>query len=427
MENVAHVSYLTGSFDIMIEAFLPDTEGLFKFLTQDLEKIEGISYAETWNVLRTDKFNYMWESENVGVRPAAPPEEAAPTPGHEDHQPATRGCPMFTVIQTDRGASDRLTEDAVFAGSGLDISFVRHELHSEEGLIEACAAADAIIPAYAPLTARVLDELPRCRIVAFMATGFNSVDVAAATEHGIVVTNVPDYCTAEVADHALGFLLDLGRNISRLHDSVRAGAWDYEACGKPGRIGDQSLGIVGLGRIGSAVARRALAFGLTVRASDPYVDEAAMTALGVEKTDLDAILECDFVSLHCSLTDETLRIIDAAGLARMRPTAFFINAARGACVDTQALTQALADGRIAGAALDVVDPEPLPAGHPMYSMPNVIITPHSAFMSRVSEKEAREKACQEIVKALRGETPLYVRNPEVLERDDLRLSAPSPT
>ncbi|MGZ8481910.1 MAG: C-terminal binding protein, partial [Candidatus Limnocylindria bacterium] len=330
-------------------------------------------------------------------------------------------------IQTDRGASDRIVEDSVFASSGLDIEFRRHELTTEDELIEACAAADAIIPAYAPLTARVLDELPRCRIVAFMATGFNSVDMAAATERGIVVTNVPDYCTAEVADHALGFLLDLGRNISRLHDSVQAGAWDYEACGKPGRIGNQSLGIVGLGRIGGAVARRALAFGLTVRASDPYVDEAAMTALGVEKTDLDDVLECDFVSLHCSLTDETLRIIDAAALARMRPTAFFINTARGACVDTQALTRSLADGRIAGAALDVVNPEPLPAGHPLYAMPNVIITPHTAFMSRVSEREAREKACREVVRALRGETPLYVRNPEVLQRDGLRLSAPSPT
>jgi D-3-phosphoglycerate dehydrogenase len=334
---------------------------------------------------------------------------------------------MFTVIQTDRGASDRVVEDAVFTSSGLDISFVRLELESEDELIEACAAATAIIPAYAPLTARVLDELPRCRIVAFMATGYNSVDMAAATERGIVVTNVPDYCTAEVADHALGFLLDLGRNISRLHDCVLAGAWDYEACGKPDRLGNQSLGIVGLGRIGSAVARRALAFGLTLKASDPYVDEAAMSALGVEKTDLDGVLACDYVSLHCSLTDETRRIIDAAALARMKPTAHFINTARGACVDTAALTQALSDGRLAGAALDVVDPEPLPAGHPLYSMPNVILTPHTAFMSWVSEKEAREKACAEVVRALRGEVPHYVLNPEVLERDCLRLSLPSVT
>ena len=272
---------------------------------------------------------------------------------------------MFTVIQTDRGASDRIVEDAVFAGSGLDISFVRLELDSEEGVIEECAAADALIPAYVPLTARVLDALPSCRIIAFMATGFNSVDMAAATERGIVVTNVPDYCTAEVADHALGFLLDLGRNISRLHDSVLAGAWDYEACGKPGRIGDQSLGIIGLGRIGSAVARRAAGFGLAVKASDPYVDEATMNALGVQKASLDEVLACDYVSLHCALNDETRGIIGAGALARMKPGAFLVNTARGTCVDTQALTAALQAGAIAGAALDVVSPEPLPAGHPL--------------------------------------------------------------
>ena len=330
---------------------------------------------------------------------------------------------MFTVIQTDRGASDRVVEDSVFEGSGLDIAFQRHELTTEDELIAVCAGAHAVIPAYAPLTARVLDALPSLRIVAFMATGYNSVDLDAATERGIVVTNVPDYCTAEVADHALGFLLDLGRNISRLHDCVLAGAWDYEACGKPDRISNQSLGIIGLGRIGSAVARRAASFGLTLKASDPYVDAAAMQALGVEKATLDDVLACDYVSLHCALTDETRDIIDAEALAKMRPSAYLINTARGACVDAEALTAALQAGAIAGAGLDVVSPEPLPHGHPLYSMPNVIITPHTAFMSCVSEKEAREKACLEVVRALRGETPDYVRNPEVLERGGLRLTA----
>ena len=197
----------------------------------------------------------------------------------------------------------------------------------------------------------------------------------------------------------------------------------YEACGKPDRIGDQRLGIIGLGRIGSAVARRARGFGLTVLASDPYIDEAAMTELGVRKTGLDEVLGCDYVSLHCALTGETRSIIDSAALARMRPTAFLINTARGPCVETEALTAALAERRIAGAALDVVSPEPLPDGHPLYAMPNVIITPHAAFLSRVSEREAREKACLEVVRALRGEVPHYVRNPEVLERVGLRLSA----
>ena len=329
---------------------------------------------------------------------------------------------MFTVIQTDRGASDREVEDGVFDACGLDVEFRRLELVDEDDLIAACGEADALIPAYVPLTARVLDELPRCRIVAFMATGFNSVDLEAATVRGIVVTNVPDYCTAEVADHTLGFILNLGRNISRLHDSVRKGGWEYEACGRPDRFSRQTLGIVGLGRIGGAVARRAAAFGLSVLASDPFVGEQAMAAFGVRKTGLDEVLGCDYVSLHCVLTEETRRIVDAAALAAMKPSAFLVNAARGTCVDTEALTSALVSGRIAGAALDVVDPEPLPEGHPLLTHPNVIITPHAAFLSRVAEKEAREKTCLEVVRALRGEVPRSVCNPDVLTRDGLRLA-----
>jgi D-3-phosphoglycerate dehydrogenase len=333
---------------------------------------------------------------------------------------------MFTVIQTDRGASDKIVELGVFDACGLDVSFERLELETEDEVVRECAAADALIPAYAPLTAAVLDQLPRCRIVAFMATGYNSVDLEAATGRGIVVTNVPDYCTQEVADHALGFLLALGRNLLRHHSCVLDGRWDYEACGKPDRISHQTLGIIGLGRIGTAVARRAHGFGLTVMASDPNVDEATMAAAGVRKTGLDEVLRCDYVSLHCALTPETMGIIGADALAAMKPTAYLINTARGACVDIEALTAALIAGGVAGAALDVLSPEPLPAGHPLYALPNVILTPHTAFMSWVSEKEAREKACQEVVRALRGETPHYVRNPEVLGRADLRLTAPRP-
>ena len=171
------------------------------------------------------------------------------------------------------------------------------------------------------------------------------------------------------------------------------------------------------------MARRAQAFGLTVLASDPYVDEQSMTANGVRKTGLDEVLACDYVSLHCALTPETVGIVGAAQLAAMKPSAYLINTARGACVDDDALADALARGELAGAALDVLSPEPLPAGHPLYDMPNVIITPHTAFMSWVSEKEAREKACLEVVHALRGDTPHYVVNPEVLERPGLRLTA----
>jgi len=333
---------------------------------------------------------------------------------------------MYTVIQTERGASDMLVELGVFDSCGLDVEFVRYELEGEDALIETCTGADALLCAYAPLSPRVLDALPRLRHVAFMATGYNSVDMDAATERGIVVTNVPDYCTQEVADHAMGFLLALGRNLLRHHGCVLDGQWDYEACGKPDRISHQTLGIIGLGRIGRAVAQRAQAFGLTVAASDPYVDEATMKAFGARKTDLDEVLQCDYVSLHCLLSDETRGIVGQAELRKMKPSAYLINTARGACVDDDALAAALQAGELAGAALDVLWPEPLPAGHPLYALDTVILTPHTAFMSKVSEEEVREKACLEVVRALRGETPHYVVNPEVLDRPELRLTAADP-
>jgi D-3-phosphoglycerate dehydrogenase len=169
------------------------------------------------------------------------------------------------------------------------------------------------------------------------------------------------------------------------------------------------------------VAWRALAFGLEVKAYDPYVSEEYMAGLGVERAGLEDVLRCDYVSLHCLLTDETRHIVDGDALRAMKPGAFLINTARGPCVDTAALTEALASGRLAGAALDVLDPEPLPAGHPLLALPNVIVTPHAAFLSRTSLLEARQKTCLEVVRALRGETPHHVCNPEVLEATSCRF------
>ena len=332
---------------------------------------------------------------------------------------------MLTVVQTDAAASGRDVEDGVFAASGLPVEFLRSECTCEDDVVAHCARADALLAAYVPLTARVLAELTRCRHIAYLATGYNSVDLDAATKLGIVVTHVPDYCTAEVADHTLGLLLSLGRNIARLQASVRAGEWDYEAAGRPERLSDLTLGIIGLGRIGRAVAARAGAFGLRVVAADPYVDAAAMRVVGATKVELADVLACDIVSLHCALTSETRGIVDAAALARMKPSAFLINTARGGCVETDALVDALRRGVIAGAGLDVVDPEPLPVRHPLRDLPNVVLTPHAAFMSRHADREAREKACRQIVTALRGDTPEHVCNPGVLSLPQCRLRGES--
>jgi D-3-phosphoglycerate dehydrogenase len=332
----------------------------------------------------------------------------------------------FTVIQTDWGAANRTVEDDVFRQSGLAIDFRMRELRTECEVIEECAEADALIVAYAPITRRVLERLPRCRCVSFMATGFDSVDIVAASELGVIVTNVAGYCTPEVADHTLGLLLTLSRNIASLDASVKLGSWDYRISRLPERLSLQTLGIIGLGRIGTQVALRAQAFGLRVLAYDPYVDDTQMASMGVRKAGLAEVAASDYVSVHCLLSEETHHIVDATLLARMKPGAFLINTARGACVDTEALVDALRSGRIAGAGLDVLDPEPAPVGHPIYSLPNVVLTPHAAFYSRTAEEEGRRRCCQEVVRVLRGEVPQNICNPAVLSSRALRLRTTEP-
>jgi D-3-phosphoglycerate dehydrogenase len=259
-----------------------------------------------------------------------------------------------------------------------------------------------------------------------MATGFDCVDVEYATDQGIVVCNAGAYCSHEVADHAMTLLLCLSRRIAGLHSAVLSGTWKSSACGTAGDLRKQTLGIVGLGRIGSRVALRAQAFGLRVVAYDSYVDRSRMDLLNVEKVTFESLVEdSDYVSLHCPLTDETRGIIDGSVLAAMRPSAFLINTGRGECVDTSALVDALERGNIAGAGLDVVCPEPIPASHRLCSLPNVLITPHAAFRSTSSVLELRRRPCQQVVMALKDEPPDLIVNPEVLGRTNCRVKCSS--
>lgn len=337
-------------------------------------------------------------------------------------RPVPRPTPL-QIVQTDQPASDRHIEDAVFSASGLSLSFDAHRCSDEDSLMRICADADAIITAYAPVTRRVLDAMPRCRIVAVNATGFDGVDTARATELGIVVTNVAGYCSDEVADHTLGLILSLARRMPALTRSVHEGHWDYEAAGQPARLSTQTLGVIGFGRIGSRVTARARSFGLRVLACDPYVEEKNMADLGAEKESLEEVLMADFVSLHCCLTEETRRLIDERALRAMSSGSYLVNTARGSCVDSEALSRALERGDIAGAALDVVEPEPLPVGHSLYSLPNVLLTPHAAFLSSRSLDELRRRSCQQVIAALRGDTPESVVNPEVLSQPQCRIHA----
>jgi D-3-phosphoglycerate dehydrogenase len=288
---------------------------------------------------------------------------------------------------------------------------------SEEEIIDLTREADAVLNCYAKMTARVIENLKRCKIIARYGIGVDNVNVAAATRAGILVTNVPDYCIDEVSDHALALLLALARQIVAAERAVKAGAWDVVSYEGIHRLRGQILGLFGFGKIAKALASKVQPLGMKVLVYDPYVDPAAIAHEGAEAVSLDKLLaEADAISIHVPLSPETRNLIGERQLARMKPTAFVINTSRGGIVDEQALAVALKEGKLGGAALDVLSVEPPPSDHPLQKAPNIILTPHLAFYSRESVIELQTKAAEEVARALKGEPPRSPVNPEVLSR-----------
>jgi D-3-phosphoglycerate dehydrogenase len=278
----------------------------------------------------------------------------------------------------------------------------------EEFLGEA-ADCDALLNTYAgPITAQDMARMPKCRIIARYGIGVDTIDLEAATAAGIIVTNNPTYCIEEVAEQTMAMLLACARKIAFYDRMVRAGRWEVPP-GKPMfRLVGQTLGLVGFGNIARQVAIRAAAFGMRVLFSDPFVKE------GPGKTDLEKLLaESDFVSLHPPLTPQTRKMINDEAFAKMKPTAFLINCSRGPVVDTEALVRALDAKRIAGAALDTVDPEPLPNPHPLRGRENVILCPHAAWYSEQAMRGLQAGAPGEVRRVLTGEWPVNVVNRNV--------------
>lgn len=308
----------------------------------------------------------------------------------------------------------------------FNTTLVKGVWSTEDEIIRNTKDADAVIGSVAsqPFTRRVLESLTNCRILAGIAIGFDQVDLEAATEYEIAVTNVPDYCLDEVSGLAIGFMLALGHKMFQIDKAVRerqinftGGRQAVEEIGYPMfRMREQTLGIVGLGKIGTATALKARGLGMKVIAYDPYVLEGVMSSHGVEPVDLETLLrESDFISLHTPLTPETHNMINYNEFKHMKPTCYFINTARGGCVDEPGLIRALQDGLIAGAGIDVTVEEPIGADNPLITMPNVILTGHSAFYSTTSDKELFYKPMTQVVMALKGEWPIYGLNPQIRE------------
>jgi len=306
----------------------------------------------------------------------------------------------------------------------LDATLVKGMWLTEDEIISHARDADAVIGVvtYQPFTRRVLKALENCRILAGIAVGFEMVDLEAAIECGMVVTNVPDYGIDEVSGMAITLMLGSGNKLLQVDKAVKERqvcfARDREALldiVRPKfRMRNQILGIVGLGRIGTASALKARGLGMRVMAYDPYVLDAVMESRGVKPVDLDTLLrESDFISLHTPLTPETSNMIGYEEFKKMKPTCYFINTARGGCVDQAALIRALQEGLIAGAGIDVTVDEPIAADNPLITMPNVILTGHSAWYSNSADFEIFYKPMTQVVAALKGEWPVYAVNPEV--------------
>ena len=317
---------------------------------------------------------------------------------------------VFTVVAIDHRFPDVAIEQAVLGRLGADVLDAT-TLESNRAA-DACADADAILvgPRLRFDTQR-LSTLSRCRLIVRYGVGYDNIDVEAATARGISVAIVPDYCVEEVATHALGLILALNRQIPSLDRTVREGRWQIGDRPVMSRLSEATLGIIGFGRIGQALASRAIALDMTVLAADPVRPPRDIEACGARSATLEELLPVsDFVSIHAAKTPGMGPILDAHAIQQLKPTACVVNVARGGLVDEAALAEALVGGRIGGAALDVTDREPPAAGSAILSAPNVIFTPHAAWYSPTAVRELRQKAAEEVARVLGGGAALHAVN-----------------
>ncbi len=330
----------------------------------------------------------------------------------------------FKTVLTSRVLSRRDIEDFQ---QKLGVELVTIPCQTEDDIIAAAKDADAVVTLMQPYTRRVIEHLGKCRMIYNAGTGFDSIDLKAATEAGIYVAYTGDYCTEEVAEHAIALLLASARKITRLDRAVREGKWGtFEKREIRGKIlppmfqlKGQILGIIGFGRIGRAIAAKGKGLGLKAIAFDPYLPKILFKQADVTQVTLEKLLErSDFVVIQVASSPETEHIIGMEQFKRMKPNAYIINTARGGVIDQGALYIALSEGVIAGAALDVVEEEPdgIGADHPLLTLDNVIVTAHSAYYSEQSSAKYKERMLEAIVSTMKGDCPEWVANPEVKDR-----------
>jgi D-3-phosphoglycerate dehydrogenase len=305
-------------------------------------------------------------------------------------------------------------ERDMLKGKGYELVTSREGQYASDYEKYAKHARGLIVWVGHPVTAEDIKGLPSCRVISARGGGYDNIDVEAATGHGIAVTCVPGYCVEEVSDHTLAFILFFNRRLHEGRDMTRAGRWRADKISPTRRLNTQILGLIGFGKIARGVARKAKCLGLQVWTCDPYVNEDELKLMDIRRAEFKELLrQSDFISLHVPLTRDTRYLIDARAFELMKPTACLINTCRGEVVDETALIDALEHKRIAGAGLDVLATEPPDPRNPLPGMPNVLVSPHSAYISQEALTEVLTRSTRAAIDAIEGRVPEDLINPAV--------------
>lgn len=319
---------------------------------------------------------------------------------------------MKKIAIVDSDFEDAGIEERMAYEAGMDIALFQDP--SPEGIIANAQDADGIVTSYGRFSERVFEALPDLHVVSRTGVGFDSIDVKAATEHGVAVCNVPGYGTEVVSDHAIALTLDVLRRTNELDADLRRGIWPYGGHRPLGQVHGRVFGVVGMGEIGRATARKAYGLGFQVICTSRSLKPGRRTPEGYDIVAYDELLQrADVVSFHTALTGDTRHLLDTEHLALMKNTAVVVNTSRGAVIDTVALAAALKADRLWGAGLDVFEEEPVSTDHPLFSAPHTVLTPHVAYWSEESGVELRTRAMKAVIDVLSGNRPLDCLNPQV--------------
>jgi len=304
----------------------------------------------------------------------------------------------------------------------VNAEIVEVECANEDEIIEKAKGADAILLIFAPMTRRVTGALPKLKVIVRYGIGYDTVDVDGATDNGVLLVNIPDFCLEEVSNHAIALLLTLGGKLVSINEDLKQGRWSEAQLARASVEApyEQTLGLVGCGKIGRMTVKKAQCFGLRILGYDPYVDKSLAKEHGINLVSLPELLkESDFVSVHALLNKETRHLIGEKEFKLMKPSAYFINTARGAVVDEAALIKALQEKWIAGAGLDVFEQEPIAPDNPLLKMDNVVVSPHCCSHSVASIKRLKRSVGQEAARVLSGRWPKNVVNQAVKPKVNL--------